>query len=102
PEPEPQERVDSTVITFNKRVGNYYVEEVYDFGALERLSLLRLTEDGGIQGMSRESFSLLQHTTGLKEAFEQHAAKGGKMTPNDIIPARTKFKLMPKGSQHDE
>lgn len=99
PKPAGEPRTENPdEVTFFRPLGNRVLEEIFNFSARERISLLRLGLDGPVETMTRDSFDTLGDRAALRHAFEIYHARGGKLREQDIFPdALGKVQQLPPG-----
>lgn len=68
------------------RVGDRLIEEVFNFRALERISLVRKAAGEPVEAVFREGFDRIQNLPALRDAFEKHRARGGRRSEQEIFP----------------
>ena len=85
--PKPPEPVveNPQDVVFRRPLGNRIMEEVFDFTARERITLIRKGEDGPVEAVTRDSFISLEDRSRLREAFEIYTQRGGAATEQDIF-----------------
>ncbi len=71
------------------RVGDRLIEEVFNFRALERISLVRKAAGEPVEAMFREGFDRIQNLPALRDAFDKHRARGGKRSEQEVFPQET-------------
>jgi hypothetical protein len=64
-------------IVLRRPLGNRLMEEVFDFAARERITLIRKGEDGPVEAVTRDGFSDIEDRSRLREAFALYVKKGG-------------------------
>jgi hypothetical protein len=67
-------------------VGDRLLEEIYSFDLKERVTYIRKGERGPVEAFTRESFESLLGSEGLREAFAEHARRGGGLREEDVAP----------------
>jgi uncharacterized protein len=72
-------------IVFQRPLGDSFLEEIFDFTARERISLIRKGEGGPIETETRESFETLVDTPSLRAAFNEHLRRGGTVSEEEIF-----------------
>jgi ankyrin repeat protein len=77
-------------VVFERQAGSCLLEEVYDFKACERISILRADVTGAPVSFLRESFSKIEDEASLRKAFNEHARHGGQADEAEIFPAKIK------------
>lgn len=82
--PKPVESADE--VTFERQVSNRTLEEVFNFAALERVSLIRKSPQGAVESLTREKFSEIGDKETLRRAFEEHVRRGGKTEESKVFP----------------
>lgn len=76
--PEPEPVIDSPQdVVFRRPLGNRVLEEVFDFAARERITLIRKGEDGPVEAVTRDSFTSIEDRARLREAFDTYVKRGG-------------------------
>lgn len=73
---EPRAETPQEVV-FRRPLGNRLLEEIFDFTANERITLIRKGEDGPVEAVTRNSFSEIDDRARLREAFEACVKQGG-------------------------
>jgi hypothetical protein len=69
-------------------LGHRTLEEIFNFAALERVSVLNTGTYGPAEAFLRESFSTLQDQEGLRLAFAEHKRRGGTRSEDEVFPNR--------------
>ena len=84
------------VIVFSP-LGDRTLQEVYNFAALERISLVRKAEDGPVEAITRQDFADVGDKPGLRQAFAEHLRRGGTAPEKAVFPGTLqKLKPLPK------
>lgn len=96
--PPPKPKLDPAVVIFRSKAGNRVLEEIFNFEALERVTLVRANENAPVETMLRENFADMTNTTLLKKALAEHMVRGGKLTEQDVF-ITDKPKLTPRGGK---
>ena len=87
---------DPDEVTLKRKLGDKVLEEVFNFSARERISLLRAGLEGPVEAMTRESFDALGERV-LRRAFDEYAGAGGKIPEAEVFPASiAKVKPQPR------
>ena len=95
--PEPEPVVDSPQdVVFRRPLGNRILEEVFDFAARERITLIRKGEDGPVEAVTRDSFTAIEDRARLREAFDAYVKRGGAV-PEEQVFAEHLDKPRPPG-----
>ncbi|TAL37809.1 MAG: ankyrin repeat domain-containing protein [Alphaproteobacteria bacterium] len=96
PPPAPEMNPDEVVL--KRKLGDKVLEEVFNFSACERISLVRASENGRVEAMTRDSFDAINPKV-LRNAFEAYARQGGTIPENEVFPeAIAKIKPQPRNS----
>ncbi len=74
--PEPTVEGPQEVV-LRRTLGNRTMEEIFDFAARERITLIRNGEDGPVEAVTRDGFSAIEDRARLREAFVLYVKKGG-------------------------
>lgn len=77
---------DPNQITHVSRIGDRLLEEVFNFRTLERISFVRKDAGQPVEALYRESFARIENLSALRKAFEQHRARGGTRSEQDVFP----------------
>lgn len=94
--PEPEPPADPDEITIRRKIGDKVLDEVFNFSARERISLLRGSAQGPVEAMTRENFDAIGDSV-LRKAFDVYAQQGGKITEAEVFPATlAKMKSQPR------
>ncbi|MDE1153250.1 MAG: ankyrin repeat domain-containing protein [Micavibrio sp.] len=78
---------DPDVVILRQQIGNRMLEEVFNFAARERLTLIRKDIDAPIEAMTRQNFNELAESPLLRRAFAEHKRRGGQLTESDVFDA---------------
>jgi hypothetical protein len=102
PEDKPAPPADAGVaadpdeIVLKRKIGDKVLEEVFNFSARERISLLRAGVTGPVEVMTRESFDAVSERV-LRKAFEVYARQGGTIPEAEVFPnPMAKMKSTPR------
>jgi hypothetical protein len=74
--PEPVVESPQDVV-FRRPLGNRVLEEIFDFAARERITLIRKGDDGPVEAVTRDSFTAIEDRARLREAFDAYVKRGG-------------------------
>jgi hypothetical protein len=85
PVPEPPVVESPQDVVFRRPLGNRVLEEIFDFSARERITLIRKGEDGPVEAVTRDGFTSLEDRTRLREAFDIFTKRGGVLSEEDIF-----------------
>ncbi|MEZ0225380.1 MAG: ankyrin repeat domain-containing protein [Alphaproteobacteria bacterium] len=97
PPPAPPEMNPDEVV-LSRRVGNKLLEEIFNFSARERISLIRTGASGPVEAMTRESFDVIGERV-LRRAFDSYVAQGGAIPETEVFPETiAKIKPQPRNS----
>lgn len=71
---------DPDQIIFERRVSNRILEDIFDFTALEKISLIRDGKGGPVEAATCVGFAALDDAeySPLRKAFDEHVRRGGK------------------------
>ena len=83
-------------IVFERPFGNRLLQEVFNFKSLERISLIRKDANSDVEAITRENFSALETQPALREAFEEHVRRGGKVDESAVFPNKLLKKKLPR------
>ena len=83
-------------VSFERPLGNRTLEEIFNFRARERISLLRTTPQGTVEAMTREGFDAIGDQAALHHAFAEYARRGGRLTEEEVFPQLQKPKTLPR------
>jgi hypothetical protein len=75
-------------ITFRRPLGNRTLEEIFNFTALERISLVRKSKYGAVEAITYTSFENVNDQSMLRKAFEEHVKRGGNTDEAVVFPNR--------------
>lgn len=75
-------------VVFRRPLGECFLEEIFDFTARERISLIRAAETGPVELTTREPFSSLVDTPSLRAAFNEHVRLGGTTQEHEVFGLR--------------
>jgi hypothetical protein len=93
---EAERRKNNTTVIFSQPLGDRTLEEVYNFAALERTTLVRKGEEGPVEAVTRQKFSDIGEP-GLRAAFTEHVRLGGTVDERTVFPdAPLKMKALPR------
>jgi hypothetical protein len=81
--PEAEQR--ALDIVFKHALGECILEEIFDFTARERISLIRKGAAGAVEISTRETFDALADTPSLRAAFDEHVRRGGTLAEKEIF-----------------
>lgn len=79
-------------LTVISTLSNRVVEEIYDFAARERVTLLRKRAFGDVEALQREGFSAIENQQKLREVFDDYARRGGTLTAEQVFSHRVGLK----------
>lgn len=81
---------DPDQIIFERRISNRILEDIFDFTALEKISLIRDGRQGPVDAATCVSFSALDDAeySPLRKAFDEHVRRGGKTDEARVFPSR--------------
>lgn len=78
--------VEADEIVFERPfLGNRLLQEVFNFRALERITVIRKDADSAVESMTREPFSAIESQSILREAFAEHVRRGGKTREEEVF-----------------
>jgi len=79
-------------VVLPRQLGNAFMEEVYDFERLERVTVL-YANNGQPASFERETFAEVEekNETVLRKAFNEHVKRGGKTAEETVFPAAKKL-----------
>lgn len=98
PAPPPPPEMNPDEVVLRRRLGDKVLEEVFNFSACERISLLRASENGRVEAMTRDSFEAINPKV-LRSAFEAYARQGGAIPESEVFPGTiAKIKPQPRSS----
>jgi hypothetical protein len=87
---------DPDEIVLRRKIGDKILEEVFNFSARERVSLIRGAANGPVETMTRENFDDIGERA-LRRAFEAYARQGGAIPEAEVFPqAMAKVKPQPR------
>jgi hypothetical protein len=75
-------------VTLRRQLGNRLLEEVFDFAAHERITLVKKEENGTVEAITRDGFSQIEDKARLREAFAAYVKKGGAPDESAVFPER--------------
>jgi hypothetical protein len=84
PAPRPVEERPGDIV-FKHALGACFLEEIYDFSARERISLIRKSEAGPVEISTRETFENIVDAPSLRAAFDEHVRRGGTVAEGEIF-----------------
>jgi ankyrin repeat protein len=67
------------------QVDDRFMQEIYDFKRLERVTFVRKSEAGEVEALQREAFSQLPDRGALQKAFDEHRRRGGKRSEEEVF-----------------
>ncbi|MBI1215997.1 MAG: hypothetical protein GC185_09290 [Alphaproteobacteria bacterium] len=95
PAPEGEDEV-----TTRRALGDRTLEEIFNFRARERISLIRKGETGPVEALTRESFDRVADPSVIRAAYRQYVEKGGTLPESHVFPGLLqKSSLSPRGGQ---
>lgn len=83
-QPEPVVENPQDVV-FRRPMGNRVLEEVFDFSARERITLIRKGEDGPVEAVTRDGFASIEDRGRLREAFDAYVKRGGVASEEEVF-----------------
>lgn len=86
---------DPDEIVLRRKIGDKILEEVFNFNARERVSLIRGAASGPVETMTRENFDEIGERA-LRRAFEIYARQGGAIPEAEVFP-QAMAKIKPRG-----
>ena len=86
---------DPDEIVLRRKIGDKVLEEVFNFGIRERISLIRAGEEGTVEAMTRENFDAVSPRA-LRKAFDAYARAGGAVPEAEVFPDAVKLKSPPR------
>ena len=92
--PPAPEVKDPNIIVFRSDIGTRRIEEVFNFEARERTTLVS-KPDGPVEAVTRQSFAEMDGSPLLQKAFNEHKSRGGTCTEIDILGAPAKILKIP-------
>ena len=97
PKAPPEIPADPDEIVLRRKIGDRILEEVFNFSARERVSLIRGAANGPVETMTRENFDDIGERA-LRRAFDAYARQGGVIPEAEVFPqAMAKVKPRPQG-----
>ena len=84
-EKEAERSKDRDVVIVFSPLGDRTLQEVYNFAALERVSLIRKGEDGPVEAVTRQDFADIGDKPGLRRAFAEHVSRGGTASEKSVF-----------------
>jgi hypothetical protein len=98
PDVPPAAISDPEEVVLRRKIGNKLLEEIFNFSARERISLIRADAAGQIEAMTRESFDAIGEKV-LRRAFGAYVAQGGGIPESEVFPETiAKIKSQPRNS----
>lgn len=98
PAPPPEPEINPDEVVLKRKLGDKVLEETFNFSVCERVSLLRASDNGRVEAMTRDSFEAI-HPKALRNAFEAYARQGGTIPEHDVFPETiAKIKPQPRNS----
>jgi hypothetical protein len=95
--PPPVEASQDEVV-MRRKIGNKLLEEIFNFNACERISLIRSEASGPVEAMTRESFDVIGERV-LRRAFNSYVEQGGTIPETEVFPGTiAKIKPQPRNS----
>jgi ankyrin repeat protein len=74
-------------IIYDRRVSDRMLEEIFDFETLEKISLIRKDgRNGPVEAVEIKSFAEIETQPRLREAFNEHVRRGGKIDESLVFP----------------
>ncbi|MCE9506851.1 MAG: hypothetical protein K8R48_00850 [Alphaproteobacteria bacterium] len=98
--PRPSTSADEVVLQRPFRDRLHFLEEIFNFVTLERVSLLRFGKHGKIEAMTITGFSAIEDKSDesqLRKAFNEHVQRGGKTDEALIFPNRLAKPILKRG-----
>ncbi len=83
-------------VSFERALGNRTLEEIFNFRARERISLLRAAPQGTVEAMTREGFDTIGDQAAIRHAFDEYARRGGRLPEDHVFPGLQKQKTLPR------
>ncbi|TAL37810.1 MAG: ankyrin repeat domain-containing protein [Alphaproteobacteria bacterium] len=96
---EEERRKNKDVVIFFQELGDRTIEEIYNFAALERITLVRKGEEGPVEAVTRQDFAELGEKSALRKAFEEHVRRGGATSVNAVFP--NGLRIIPTRPRHE-
>jgi hypothetical protein len=79
-----REKADEIIIC--RPLSDRILEEIFNFSAMERISLVRDGRNGPVEAITRESFAEVADQSALRKAFEEHVRRGGTADEAAVFP----------------
>ncbi|MEZ0225379.1 MAG: ankyrin repeat domain-containing protein [Alphaproteobacteria bacterium] len=98
-EREAERAKNKDIVIFFQELGDRTIEEIYNFAALERVTLVRKGEEGPVEAVTRQDFSDLGEKSQLRKAFEEHLRRGGTTSVHAIFP--NGLRIIPTRPRHE-
>ena len=96
-EKEAERAKDKNIVIVFSPLGDRTLQEIYNFSALERITLIRKAEDGPVEAVTRQDFADIGDKPGLRQAFAEHLRRGGTAVEKLVFPGSLqKLKPLPK------
>lgn len=98
--PRPVETADEVVLWRPFRDRRHFLEEVFNFATLERVSLLRKGKYGPVEAMTITGFSAIEDKSDgsqLRKAFNEHVKRGGKADEALVFPNKLAKSILKRG-----
>lgn len=96
PAPNLDVPADPDEVVLKRKLGDKVLEEIFNFAARERISLVRAGMEGPVEAMTRENFDAVGERV-LRRAFEEYARQGGTIPEAEVFPgAISKVKPQPR------
>ena len=81
-------KCDPDEVSFSRPLGNRTLEEIFNFRAQERISLIRLVPQGPVEAITRENFAAVADREQLAAAYVQYKTAGGRIDLPEIFAPR--------------
>ena len=72
-------------VVFSRRVHDRTLQEIFDFAARERVTLIRKSEHGAVEAVIRDPFGMLTDREGLHRAFNEYRQRGGTLGEEEVF-----------------
>jgi hypothetical protein len=86
PPPAPKEEHPDEITVTRSFGGTRILQEIYNFAAKERISVVRNGAEGPVEAMTREAFTVIGDKDGLRRAYARYAERGGAVPESEIFP----------------
>lgn len=96
---EAERSKNKDVVIYFQELGDRTIEEIYNFPALERITLVRKGEEGPVEAVTRQDFAELGEKSTLRKAFEEHVRRGGTTSVNAVFP--NGLRIIPTRPRHE-